>query len=76
MDLLVADDLLLLLLLVVVPITLWIIALVDCLRSNFEKEGKILWVLVIIFLPILGSLLYLFIGRSQKLSARDHSIKS
>lgn len=67
---------LVLLLIIGAPVILWVIALVDCLRSNFEKEGKILWILVIVFLPILGSLLYLMIGRSQKLSARDHSIKS
>jgi ABC-type transport system involved in cytochrome c biogenesis permease component len=67
---------LVLLLIIGAPVILWIIALVDCLRSNFEKEGKILWILVIVFLPILGSLLYLFIGRGQKLSARDHAIKS
>ena len=42
---------------------LWIIALVDCLKSN--NSNKIVWVLVIILLPFLGSILYFLMGRSR-----------
>jgi uncharacterized membrane protein len=42
---------------------LWVWALIDCLRS--PGTNKIVWILVIILLPILGSLLYFFIGRSR-----------
>jgi hypothetical protein len=76
MSLIAESGILFFLILVGAPVLLWIIALVDCLKSDFEKEGKIVWMLVIVFLPILGSLLYLFIGRGQKLSTRDQSIKS
>jgi hypothetical protein len=69
-------EMLFILFLFVLPFALWIIALIDCLKSDFEKDGKVIWVLVIVFLPILGSLLYLMIGRGQKLSTRDQSIKS
>jgi len=58
----------LLLLFVLIPVVLWITALVDCLKSNFAGDSKIIWVLVIIFLPVLGSILYFLIGRNQKIA--------
>jgi hypothetical protein len=41
-------------------------ALVDIMKSEFVGNNKIAWVLVVIFLPMLGSLLYMGIGQSQK----------
>ncbi len=52
--------------LILVAIGLWIYCLIDILKSKFEQNDKIVWVLVVIFLPILGSLLYLVIGRNKK----------
>lgn len=50
------------------PTLLWIIALVDILKSNFkESNNKILWVLVVILLPVIGSILYFIIGKNQKI---------
>jgi hypothetical protein len=46
---------------------LWIIALVDILRSDFRGDDKIIWVLIVIFFPFLGSILYFLIGRSKKI---------
>ena len=42
---------------------LWIVALVDCLKSS--NPNKVLWIIVIILLPFLGSILYFLIGRSS-----------
>ncbi|WNH12971.1 PLDc N-terminal domain-containing protein [Thalassobellus suaedae] len=53
--------------LLLVSIGLWIYCLIDVLKNKFEKNDKIIWVLVVILLPILGSILYLFIGKSKKL---------
>lgn len=50
----------------IVMIVLWIWALYDILTSSFSGNKKIIWVLVVIFLPILGTILYFLIGRSQK----------
>ncbi len=47
----------------VLCVILWIVALVDCLRSN--NSNKIVWVIVIILIPFLGSILYFLIGRSK-----------
>lgn len=47
---------------------LWIWALIDIIQSTF-KEGanKIIWLLLVILLPFLGSVLYFAIGRGSKL---------
>ncbi len=47
----------------VLCLVLWIMALVDCLKSN--NSNKIVWILVIILLPFLGSILYFLIGRGR-----------
>lgn len=47
----------------VLCLVLWIVALVDCLRSN--NPNKLVWVIVIILIPFLGSVLYFLIGRSK-----------
>jgi hypothetical protein len=41
--------------------------LIDLLRSEFTGNNKIIWLLTIILLPPLGSILYVFIGREQKI---------
>jgi hypothetical protein len=41
--------------------------LVDIARSDFRDFGtKLLWLLIIVFAPFLGSLLYLKVGKSNK----------
>lgn len=45
-----------------------VIAIIDILRHDFKRESnKIVWVLVIFFLPILGSILYFLIGERDKI---------
>ncbi len=46
---------------------LWIWALIDLLKSEFTGYNKLIWLLVLIFLPLLGLILYYFIGRKQKI---------
>jgi len=52
---------------VLIILILSIIALVDILRNEFEENNKIIWVLVVIFLPLIGSILYFAMGSSQKI---------
>lgn len=52
-----------------IAIGLWVYCLIDVLRNKFEHNDKIIWTLAVILLPILGSVLYLFIGRNKKLIA-------
>jgi len=40
--------------------------LIDAIGNKGLSDGeRIVWVLVIIFLPLLGSILYFFIGRAK-----------
>jgi hypothetical protein len=41
----------------------WIWMLIDCLTSSMPANEKILWFLVIFFLPLIGSLIYYFTHR-------------
>ena len=43
-----------------------LLALISALTSTFQGNDKIIWILLIIFLPFLGSVLYFLIGRNQR----------
>lgn len=51
-------------LLSIVWFVLWLAALIDCLRGN--SPNKVVWVIVIILLPFLGSILYFLLGRPAR----------
>jgi hypothetical protein len=48
-------------------ILLPVMALISVLMNEFKGNDKIMWVLIIIFLPFLGSLLYFMIGRGNRI---------
>ena len=43
-----------------------IVALIDILKSEFEGNNKLIWVLVVLLSWIIGAIIYFFIGRKQK----------
>lgn len=46
---------------------LWIWALVDIIASKFENSlFQVVWLLVVFFLPFIGVVLYLLVGKSMK----------
>lgn len=46
---------------------LWLISLIDILRNDFKRDvDKLLW-FITITLPVLGPILYFFIGFDQKI---------
>ncbi|ARV05245.1 hypothetical protein BTO04_00410 [Polaribacter sp. SA4-10] len=47
-----------------------IIALIDLLKSKFNGNDKIVWVLVVLFFNLFGAILYFVIGRKQKVESR------
>jgi hypothetical protein len=49
------------------PTILWFWALIDCVKREFKGNDKLIWVLIIIFLPMIGSILYLAIGRKNRI---------
>jgi hypothetical protein len=50
-------------LLSVIILVLDIIAIIDVIKSSMSTGKKILWVLLILFLPVLGLILYYLVGR-------------
>lgn len=48
-------------------ILLPLLALISVLMNEFQGTEKIMWVLIIIFLPFLGSVLYFTIGRDRRI---------
>jgi hypothetical protein len=48
-----------------VVLVLDIIAIVDCLKSNADTVKKLLWILAILFLPLVGMLLYFLLERGK-----------
>ena len=48
-------------------ILLPLLALISVLMNDFRGNDKVMWVLIIIFLPFLGSLVYFLIGRDKRI---------
>lgn len=55
---------------ILIIVLLPLVVLFDILRSEFRDNNKIVWVLVVIFFPIIGSVLYFIIGKDQKIRRR------
>ncbi len=49
-----------------VVLVLDIVAIVDVLKSSLETGKKVLWILLILFLPVLGMILYFLLGKKKK----------
>lgn len=48
-------------------LVLWVYALVDIINSRFSDENtKIVWILIVILIPFLGTILYFVLGREQR----------
>jgi predicted membrane channel-forming protein YqfA (hemolysin III family) len=45
-----------------------IVALIDILKSEFEGNNKLIWVLVVLLSWIIGAVIYFVIGRKQKIN--------
>jgi len=48
-------------------IILPIIALVDIVRNDFRGNNKIVWVLIVIFFNVFGSIIYFALGKKQRI---------
>ncbi len=47
-----------------------LIALLSILRNEFTGSNKLIWIIVVLLLPIFGSLLYFIIGTQQKIDKK------
>jgi len=55
------------LLVIIFIIFLPVLALISVVTNQFPGNEKLVWVLIIIFLPFLGSLIYFLVGRDRRL---------
>jgi hypothetical protein len=53
-------------LLVLAVVLLPVFAIIDIMKHEFMGNNKLAWIIVIIFIPILGSILYFMIGERHK----------
>jgi len=52
------------------PVILMIYCLVDIIRSRFRDQTiQILFAVMVIFMPLIGSIIYLIVRRDQKISS-------
>jgi len=49
----------------IIPFLLMILAIVSCVRSDKQANIKILWILICIFAPIVGPLLWFLWGKQK-----------
>lgn len=54
-------------LVILAPASLWVIAIIDVLRSSFPGNRKALWLLVVLLVPLVGFIAYFYWGRQQKI---------
>ncbi len=53
--------------LILIELVLLVVALVDLVKREHVRGGnKIVWVLVIIFINLIGPIVYLLLGRQEK----------
>ena len=50
-----------------VTLFFWLFCVIDVLRNSFNGNDKLVWILVLLFVPILGPFLYFFIGRKKRI---------
>jgi hypothetical protein len=67
-ELIFAPLFLLFILIPIASLVLMILCLVDLLKSAFQDDTeKIVWLLLIIFMPLVGCILYIAIGKGRKI---------
>ena len=47
----------------------WLRALLDILKSEFNNNNKLIWLLTVIMVPFIGALIYFAISKKQKINS-------
>ena len=56
---------------VLIPLLLIIFSIRDLIKAEFKsKNEKLIWILIILFAPVLGALLYLLIGKTRNIKTQ------
>ena len=57
--------------LLVLEMALLVVALVDAARRPHVRGNRVVWILVIVFVSVIGPILYLTLGRKERAPDRD-----
>ena len=49
----------------ILVLVLDVVVVLDIYRGNMDTERKVLWILIVFFLPLLGPLLYYVVSKSR-----------
>lgn len=53
-------------------IVVWVMTMVEIIRSDFDpKEERLIFLLLVILLPVIGTILYYMIGRRRRVADSD-----
>lgn len=52
-------------------LAVWIYAIVDIARAEFEGDNKMIWLLIVILVGFIGALIYFMVGRSKKITKEE-----
>ena len=54
---------------------IWMWAIIDIVKGNFKKENdKLVWLILVVAIPAIGTLMYLAYGKHQKLEITDEFV--
>lgn len=62
-------EMLVILAILAIPLAIWVMILFDIGRSRFEGNQKVLWFLAVLIFNIPAAIIYLIIGRTQKIES-------
>ncbi len=49
-------------------LVLWIWCLIDAIKAEFKNDiTKVIWIILLVSVPVIGVILYLVMGRDQKI---------
>jgi heme/copper-type cytochrome/quinol oxidase subunit 2 len=49
----------------------FIFAFIDILKNEFTGNNKLIWIVAVLFAPVIGSLVYFVIGRKQRVIKKE-----
>ncbi len=55
-------------------VVLWFYALIEIIQHKFKDNEKIVWLLLVILLPCIGTILYFWFGRKSILQEVDEYV--
>lgn len=49
----------------ILAVILWIVAIIDIVGSPMDTVKKLIWILIVLFLPFIGTILWFLVGKKM-----------